>query len=231
MENLLGYFYQQELCDRNPRGMHRDRYQRLEKISPSNIGILPTQVIFMPFDMRDTDILYTCHDTEYVRRVENSFANKERYLDRGDTIVTSDVFEQALLSASAGCEAVDAIESGKIHAAFCGVRPSGHHAGISSAMSECIFNNAAVAARYAQHHSRFQKILIIDWDNEPAIGTQQIFIDDPSVCVLSIHQADMFPKDGRSSITGKDEGDGYNFNIPIQPELKFSSICLNSCNL
>ncbi|MDP6582572.1 MAG: histone deacetylase family protein, partial [Vicinamibacterales bacterium] len=81
----------------------------------------------------------------------------------GETTVTPDLFSQALLSASAGCEAVDRVMNGELAAAFCGVRPPGHHANRFRALGFCVFNNVAVAAEYARERYGVKTVLVVDW--------------------------------------------------------------------
>ncbi|AYU78691.1 histone deacetylase, putative [Leishmania donovani] len=104
---------------------------------------------------------------------------------------------------AAGCviEAVKAVLSGAATNAFAIVRPPGHHAGPANAAGYCLYNNVAVAARAAQadlaaaqaeHNpagdAQQPRILILDWDVHHCDGTENIFYDDPSVLVISLHQ-------------------------------------------
>ena len=43
----------------------------------------------------------------------------------------------------------------------------------------CIFNNVALAAKYALNDLGLKRILIVDWDIHHGQGTQQAFYDDP----------------------------------------------------
>lgn len=158
------------------------------------------------------------HDPEYIQYVQTAHSEKIRFLDSGDTRVTPDLFDQALLSASAGIEAIAAVMKGQLRSAFCGVRPPGHHANSYRAMGFCIFNNIALAARFALDHYDIKKILIIDWDVHPGNGTQEIFWDDSSVFVLSFHQADLFEESGHAGLEGEGRGTGFNRNVPFPAE-------------
>ena len=155
------------------------------------------------------------HDARYIACVRDAHSMNRRYLDSGDTAATPDVFDQALLAASAGCQAIDDICNGTIRRAFCAVRPPGHHANSIRAMGFCVFNNVAVAARYAQNRMNIERVLIIDWDIHPGNGTQEIFWEDPTVFTLSFHQEGLFQESGRPDLRGAGAGQGCNRNIPI----------------
>jgi acetoin utilization deacetylase AcuC-like enzyme len=83
-------------------------------------------------------------------------------------------------------------------------------------MGFCLFNNIAVAARYAQKKLGLKKVLLLDWDVHHGNGTQAIFYDDPSVCFVSFHQYPFWPPDsGWYKEDGMGEGKGFNLNIPL----------------
>jgi acetoin utilization deacetylase AcuC-like enzyme len=83
-------------------------------------------------------------------------------------------------------------------------------------MGFCIFNNAAIAARYAQKTGLAEKILIVDWDVHHGNGTQHIFEADPSVYYYSMHQYPFYPGSGSANETGIGEGSGYTLNRPLK---------------
>ena len=86
---------------------------------------------------------------------------------------------------------------GDVGNAFVPVRPPGHHATEERAMGFCLFNNVAVAARYAQqHYPAIERVAIIDWDVHHGNGTQDIFYEDGSVLFFDTHQQPLYPGTG-----------------------------------
>ncbi|MDN5782707.1 MAG: histone deacetylase family protein, partial [Luteimonas sp.] len=92
-----------------------------------------------------------------------------------DTILSPQSAEAALRAAGAGVAAVDAVMSGDASAAFCAVRPPGHHAAQQAAMGFCLFNNVAVAAAHALERHGLARVAIADFDVHHGNGTQAIF--------------------------------------------------------
>lgn len=160
------------------------------------------------------DIL-RCHTPELIETVKEYCTQGElNYID-ADTVVCAKSFDIALLAAGAGLIAVDQLLTEKTSNAFCLVRPPGHHATINQAMGFCLFNNIAIAARYAQTHYGVKKILIIDWDVHHGNGTQDIFYDDPSVFYFSTHQYPFYPGTGAADEIGAGKGKGTTLNVPL----------------
>ena len=154
------------------------------------------------------------HDSGYVASVKQSCADEVRNLD-ADTVISSNSYDAALLSAGAGMKAIDQLIDGNIHNAFCAVRPPGHHAEQDHAMGFCLFNNVGIAARYAQKTKGLNKIFIFDWDVHHGNGSQHSFYSDPSIYYSSTHQYPFYPGTGAREETGTGDGLGTTLNLPM----------------
>jgi acetoin utilization deacetylase AcuC-like enzyme len=150
------------------------------------------------------------HDLVY-RDVE-SFAHQLR---TGDTAICEESYDVALEASGAVLAAVDAVMEGAVSSAFCAVRPPGHHATATRGMGFCIFNHVAIAARYLQSRHGLQRVAIIDWDVHHGNGTEAIFIEDPSVLYISLHENGIYPYTGAAQERGQGAGEGANLNIPL----------------
>lgn len=140
----------------------------------------------------------------------------------GDTYVTAASYTLARLAAGGCCRAVDGVLQGEAANGLALVRPPGHHAERAHVSGFCLFNNVAVAARYAQVEYGLERILIIDFDVHHGNGTQDIFYEDPSVLFVSVHlhiPLVFYPGTGASHETGRGPGAGYNMNVPLPPHV------------
>jgi acetoin utilization deacetylase AcuC-like enzyme len=158
--------------------------------------------------------LLRCHGEEMVSGIRAHIQNGGTHLD-SDTPVCAESFAVASLAAGAAITAVDSAMSIEGGRAFALVRPPGHHATDRRPMGFCLFNNAAIAARYAQAVHGVDKVLIVDWDVHHGNGTQDIFWEDDSVFFLSTHQSPHYPGTGARDETGEGKGEGFTINIPL----------------
>jgi len=161
-------------------------------------------------------IVQATHTKDHFRRVEHAFADGVTSLD-GDTMISMKSFDAALFAAGGAVTAVDAVMQGEVRNAFVASRPPGHHATAEHAMGFCIFNNVAVAARYAQNkYKEIERVAIIDWDVHHGNGTQGIFYSDSSVFFFSMHQYPWYPGTGSRGETGQGKGLGATLNTPMK---------------
>ncbi len=122
-------------------------------------------------------------------------------------------YEIACLAAAGAAAAVDAVFDSTSRRAYALVRPAGHHAAAGGGQGNCVFNNVAVAAHRARRRWGAERIAILDWDVHHGNGTESIFLDDPSILTISLHQDDWYPRgSGQAHVRGTG---GANVNIPL----------------
>lgn len=161
------------------------------------------------------DEVLLAHTDGYLKTVLREIDGSSGQLSTGDTNFGPNSLEVARKAAGGLLGAVDGVISGELRNAFCAVRPPGHHATPDRGMGFCIFNNAAIAARYAQQKHGLERVVIIDWDVHHGNGTQDIFYEDGSVFYFSTHQHPWYPGTGMKEETGSGQGKNTTLNTPL----------------
>ena len=155
------------------------------------------------------------HPRAYLDRIQSISAAGGGRLDP-DTYASPHTWEAATLAAGAGLSAVDALRRGEGDAAFCAVRPPGHHATPVESMGFCVISNVAVVA--AALAEAGERVVIVDFDAHHGNGTQAAFYADPRVLFVSYHQWPLYPGTGRHDDTGEGDGAGTTLNMPMPPD-------------
>jgi len=167
-------------------------------------------------DKASKGLIQAAHTPQHFKRVEHAFEEGMDRLD-ADTVISIQSFDASLFAAGGGIAGVDAVMRGEAKNAFVAVRPPGHHATAENAMGFCLFNNVAVAAKYAQNnYKEVERVAIVDWDVHHGNGTQGIFYDDPTVYFFSMHQYPWYPGSGSRGETGFGRGLGVTMNVPVR---------------
>lgn len=205
---MLGYVYHPLFLEHALSG-HPERPERLLRVMTvlEESGTL-ARLVRLEAQPVDEDLLCRVHTRGHVERVRRAGEAGLTHLDP-DTYVTPRSFEAALLAAGSAVVATRAVLEGAA-AVFVLCRPPGHHATRTQATGFCLFNNVAVAARYALDRG-VGRVAIVDFDVHHGHGTQAIFAREPQVLFFSVHQHPLYPWSGRMEETGA----GNCVNVPL----------------
>ena len=199
--------------DHLTRSGHPERPARLgavvEGIRRAGLGDALVPVAPRPATI---DELALVHPVEHLARLEAFCASGGGNLDP-DTAASPGSWEAAVLAAGAGLDAVERLGRGEADAAFCAVRPPGHHATPRRVMGFCLLNNVAVVA--ASLARAGERVLIVDYDAHHGNGTQDAFWDDDRVAYVSLHQWPLYPGTGALGEVGSGAARGSTINVPL----------------
>ncbi|MDD5169290.1 MAG: histone deacetylase, partial [Syntrophales bacterium] len=161
------------------------------------------------------DDIALVHSRAYIESIAQTAGQQYCVLD-ADTQTSSESYDTAMLAVGGTMSAIDSVMSGEVDNAFALIRPPGHHAGVDRAAGFCLFNNVAIAARYAMSQYQLQRVLIADWDLHHGDGTESIFYTDKRVLYFSTHQFPLYPGTGKMTDIGQGEGLCYTINVPLK---------------
>jgi len=160
------------------------------------------------------DVVALAHPLDYVTQIQEATPTDGLVRLDADTSMSPGSFEAALRAAGGAAYAVDEVFGKKAANAFVATRPPGHHAETARPMGFCLFNNAAVAARYAQDRHGIARAAIVDFDVHHGNGSQDIFWADKTVMYCSTHQMPLYP--GTGAVSERGEHDTI-VNAPLRP--------------
>lgn len=216
-------------------GLVHHYFDWLKKQCEAATGAAPVAIS----DLGDPVCLELSTNDEFYKQVfpTSSLCHFTLLLQDGVTFLTNSSFHDALLALGASLQLVDAVVTGSRHATssrfgqaqaqspstptgFGIVRPPGHHATPDTALGYCVFNNAAVAARYAQQVHNVDRIFILDWDVHNGNGTCEAFWEDPTIFVADIHEeSTVYPAPefipSEVEDVGAGLGTGFTCNVPF----------------
>jgi len=172
---------------------------------PERIQAIEDQLILSRVDsflkrieppLATTEQLELVHSAEHVDYVTGHAPTSGYFMLDGDTIMDPDTLTVSLRAAGAAIAGVDAVMKGEVENAFCAIRPPGHHAEPTRSMGFCVFNNIAIAARYAMSEYGIERVAIIDFDVHHGNGTEAAFYNDPRILMCSFFQHPFYPYSG-----------------------------------
>jgi len=201
--------------ERHETGAFHPESAKRYRVLSEALEELPEEIRRLQGRRAEESEILLVHDRAYLESVIEDCRGFAEVLRTGDTAICRESYEVALAATGALLAAADAVMRGEVVSAFCAVRPPGHHATPTRGMGFCIFNHVAVAARYLQARHGVKKIAIIDWDVHHGNGTEAVFLEDPSVFYVSLHQKDIYPFTGPASERGRGAGEGATLNIPL----------------
>jgi acetoin utilization deacetylase AcuC-like enzyme len=153
--------------------------------------------------MAPIEIVALVHPMDYIEAIRGASPSEGMVRLDADTSMSPGSFEAALRGAGGAMHAVDEVMNQKAANAFVAVRPPGHHAEVARPMGFCLFNNAAIAARYAQDRYDIERAAIVDFDVHHGNGSQDIFWSDRNVLYCSTHEMPLYPGTGAVSERGE----------------------------
>lgn len=142
------------------------------------------------------DELAKVHTRETILRIKEHTPESGYFPIDADTLLNPSSWSAGRAAAGAALAATKAVLKGEVENAFCSIRPPGHHATPEQPMGFCLFNNIALAAKYALDQHGLKRVAIVDFDVHHGNGTEAAFEGDERVLMVSFFQHPLYPYSG-----------------------------------
>ena len=204
-----GYFSHPD-CKRHDMGRgHPECPERMDAIEDRMIasGLLDV-VDRRQAPLGDLAAIELAHSLDHVESISGLNQRLQESIEEGgahlaqidpDTSMSGGSYNAMLRGVGAAVAATDAVVAGELENAFCATRPPGHHACRDRAMGFCVFNNVAIAAKYALEHHGLERVAIVDFDVHHGNGTEDIVAGDERILMVSFYQHPFYPYGGSTS--------------------------------
>ncbi|WED44175.1 histone deacetylase family protein [Legionella cardiaca] len=206
----LGFISHPDCLLHNMGMFHPEQPARLQAIENAvTHSNLESHLKYYQAPLATRQQLLRVHDSDYVDFIFNSSPAEGLIPLDPDVSMNPDSLTASLRAAGAVVYGVELILNKEVTAAFCNVRPPGHHAERDKAMGFCIFNNVAVGVSHALEQFQLKRIAIVDFDVHHGNGTENIFCKNQRVLYCSTFQHPFYPFSGANT---KSE---HIINIPL----------------
>jgi len=172
--------------------------------------------------MESEEVLPNIHPGRHMQSVPTGILGEVGYYTTDlSAPIGLETWQASVASSNVALTATEIVVAGTgdNRSAYALCRPPGHHAYQDQAGGFCFLNNIAIAAQYAL--KTVARVAILDVDVHHGNGTQGIFYNRADVLTISLHcdPSDYYPFfSGYAHERGVGAGEGYNLNIPVQPE-------------
>ena len=208
-------------CWKHDMGAHHPECpERLDAINDRMIAAgLDIHLEYHDAPLAQMEQLLRVHSRRHIETIEESAPQHGIVHLDPDTAMSPGTWQAALRAAGSGVLATDLLMQGKAKAAFCCVRPPGHHAERARPMGFCFFNNIAVAAMHGIEAWGLQRVAIVDFDVHHGNGTEQIFAGNEKVLMVGTFQHPFYPYCGT-------EDPAFNMlNVPLPAGSRGDAFC------
>ncbi|MGB0085449.1 MAG: histone deacetylase family protein [Rhodomicrobiaceae bacterium] len=181
---------------------HPERADRLRAIEKAFSHEIFAPLVREEAPTADDAAIARVHPQAYIDAIRAAAPQSGSVHVDGDTVMSPGTLKALYHGVGAAIRATDAVMTGEVRNAFCGIRPPGHHAEPEQAMGFCFFNNAAIAGQHARAVHGAERVAVVDFDVHHGNGTQAAFWGDRNLFYASTHEMPLYPGSGHISETG-----------------------------